>query len=61
MTYRVMTKYDDGYEGIREFEVLEEAKSYFHNISPADIEYSELQTGESFTEVVARKEGRKRK
>jgi hypothetical protein len=61
MTYRVVTKYDDGYEGVKEFESLGEAKSYFHNVDPSDIEYSEVQGGEAFAEVIARKEGKKRK
>ncbi|MDR0309267.1 MAG: hypothetical protein LBH88_00710 [Candidatus Methanoplasma sp.] len=59
MAYKVETKYDDGYESIKEFDSLSDAKSYFQNIDERDIELSTL-TDEN-GEIVAKKEARKRK
>ncbi|MCL2148296.1 MAG: hypothetical protein FWH47_03045 [Methanomassiliicoccaceae archaeon] len=57
--YKVETKYDDGYESAKDFDDLQDAKSYFQNIDEREIESSTL-SGED-GEVIARKEGRKRK
>jgi hypothetical protein len=59
MAYIVETKYDDGYESKKEFDSLSDAKSYFQNIDERDIEFSSI-TDEN-GEVVAKKEGKKRK
>ena len=59
MVYKVETKYDDGYESVREFENLSEAKSYFQNIDERDIEYSNLSNENG--EIIAKKEAKKRK
>lgn len=59
MAYKVETKYDDGYESVKEFESLSEAKAYFQNVDERDIEFSSV-TDEN-GEIVAKKEGKKRK
>jgi len=67
MRYIVYTKYDDGYEFSKEFDVLTEAKSYFHNVDVQDIEVCTLreklaapdENGNEFAEI-ARKEPRKK-
>ncbi|MCL1811806.1 MAG: hypothetical protein FWG41_06315 [Methanomassiliicoccaceae archaeon] len=60
--YKITTVYDDGYESVKEFDSLEEAKSYFINIDERDILHSALcQYGEDSSEEIARKEGKKRK
>ena len=59
MAYKVETKYDDGFESVREFDNIAEAKSYFQNIDERDIEFSNL-TDEN-GEIIAKKEARKRK
>jgi len=59
MPYKVETKYDDGYESIKEFDDIAEAKSYFQNIDERDIEYSNLLGEDGVT--IAKKEARKRK
>ena len=67
MRYVVYTKYDDGYEFSKEFDILTEAKSYFHNVDVQDIEICTLrerldapdENGNGFAEV-ARKEPRKK-
>jgi hypothetical protein len=59
MTYKVETKYDDGFESAKEFDDLSEAKAYFQNIDERDIEFSTL--SDENGEVIAKKEARKRK
>jgi hypothetical protein len=59
MAYKVETKYDDGFENIKEFDSFQEAKTYFQNIDERDIERSSL--SDENGEIVASKEGRKRK
>jgi len=68
MRYIVYIKYDDGFEFSKEFDVLAEAKSYFHNVDVQDIEICTLrerlaapdENGNEFFEV-ARKEAKKKK
>ena len=60
--YRITTVYDDGFESIKEFDSLEEAKSYFINIDERDILHSALcKCEDDSTEEIARKEGKQRK
>jgi hypothetical protein len=61
-TYRVTTEYDDGYKGVKEFDDIEKAKSYFGNVDERDIKQSILcdVSGEEPVEI-ARKEGKSRK
>ncbi|MCL2032626.1 MAG: hypothetical protein FWG96_05105 [Methanomassiliicoccaceae archaeon] len=59
MIYSVETKYDDGFESVKEFDDLQKAKSYFQNIDDKEIELSSLKNENG--EVIAQKEGRKRK
>lgn len=68
MRYTVYIKYDDGFEFSKEFDILGEAKSYFHNVDVGDIEICTLrerldapdENGNEFAEV-ARKEAKKKK
>jgi hypothetical protein len=68
MRYIVYTKYDDGFEFTKEFDVLGEAKSYFHHVDVQDIEICTLrerldapdENGNEFSEI-AHKEPRKKK
>jgi hypothetical protein len=68
MRYTVYIKYDDGFEFSKEFDVLSEAKSYFHNVDVQDIEICTLkdaspvtdENGNVITEI-ARKEAKKKK
>jgi hypothetical protein len=60
--YEVYTKYDDGFEFRKSFDILGEAKSYFHNVDVQDIEVctlSEIGTADGNIEI-ARKEPRKK-
>jgi hypothetical protein len=67
MRYIVYTKSDDGFEISKEFDILTEAKSYFHNVDVQDIEICTLKErlaepdadGNEFAEV-ARKAPRKK-
>jgi len=68
MRYIVHIKYDDGFEFTKEFDVLMEAKGYFHNVDVQDIEICTLrerldapdENGNEFAEI-ARKEAKKKK
>ena len=60
--YKITTIYDDGFESVKEFDSLEDAKSYFINIDERDILHSVLcRYEEDSSEEVARKEGKQRK
>lgn len=60
--YKVITEYDDGYESIKEFKTLGEAKSFFQNVDERDIKSSVLSECKDGTqEEIARKEGKQRK
>ncbi|MDR0508745.1 MAG: hypothetical protein LBG63_02835 [Candidatus Methanoplasma sp.] len=60
--YRITTEYDDGFESVKEFDSLEDAKSYFNNIDERDIRSSVIcRCGDDSSEEIARKEGKQRK
>jgi len=59
MAYKVEIKYDDGFESVKEFNNLSEAKSYFQNVDERDIEFSNL--SDENGEIIQKKEGKKRK
>jgi len=62
VTYKVFTVYDDGFESMKEFSSLGDAKSYFGNVDERDIQYSILnECGDGDPTEIARKEGKKRK
>jgi len=64
--YEVYIKYNDGFEFKRNFEILGEAKSYFHNVDVQDIDLCTLceitTEGNENNEPteIARKEARKK-
>jgi hypothetical protein len=59
--YEVYTKYDDGFEFRKNFEMIGEAKSYFHNVDVQDIEICTLcEINADGNVEIARKEPKKK-